>query len=320
MVEQHRRGEDRGGRVGLALTRDVWGGAVDRLEHARGFAGGVDVAARGQPDAAGDGRGDVGDDVAEKVVGDDDVEACRVGREEDRRGVDVLVGGLDVGELRADLLDGAAPQVTGVGEHVVLVDERQVLARARLGAGEGVTHDPLDAESGVDADLGRDLVRGADAQRAAVADVGPLGALADDDEVEPLARHVLGERAGDAGEELGRAQVDVVVERKAKGEQHAPLEDAGGDARVADGAEEDAVVAAQLLDDGVGQGLAGAVPAGRAEVVLGGAEVDAGGAEDLQALRDNLGADAVAADDGDVEAGLRCVRAHVLRLGARPEM
>ena len=98
----------------------------------------------------------------------------------------MLVGGLDVGELRPDLLDGAPPQVTGMGEHVVLVHEREVLARAGLGAGEGVTHDALDAEAGVDAHLGGDLVGGAGAQRAAVADVRALGALADDDEVDAV--------------------------------------------------------------------------------------------------------------------------------------
>src|SRR5438309_1998173 len=57
-------------------------------------------------------------------------------------------------------------------------------AAAALGAGEGVAHDALDAERGVDRDLGGDLVRGADAQGAAVARVGALGAFADDDEVD----------------------------------------------------------------------------------------------------------------------------------------
>ena len=140
----------------------------------------------GEADAAGDGGGDVGEDVAEEVVGDDDVEAAGVGGHEDRCGVDVLVGGLDVGELGTDLLDGAAPQVTGVGEDVVLVHEGQVPARTGLGAGERVADDALDAVAGVDADLGRDLVRGADAQGAAVARVGPLGALADHDEVDAV--------------------------------------------------------------------------------------------------------------------------------------
>jgi len=47
----------------------------------------VDVAARGQPDAAGDRGPQVGQDVAEQVVGDDDVEPFWCGHEEHRRGV-----------------------------------------------------------------------------------------------------------------------------------------------------------------------------------------------------------------------------------------
>ena len=107
----------------------------------------------------------------------------------------------------------------------------------------------------------------------------------------------------DAREELGRAQVDVVVEGEAQRQQHAPLEHAARHARVADGAEQDRVVAAQLLEDGVGQRLAGGVPAAGTEVVLGRRElrtaVAGDGVEDLEALGDDLGADAVTADDGD---------------------
>ena len=61
---------------------------------------GVDVPARGEADAAGDGGGEVGEDVAEEVVGDDHVEALGLGDEEDRRGVDVQVVGGDLGVLR----------------------------------------------------------------------------------------------------------------------------------------------------------------------------------------------------------------------------
>jgi hypothetical protein len=44
---------------------------VDRLEHRRGPAGRVEVAAGGEPHAALHGRAEVGDDVAEEVLGDD---------------------------------------------------------------------------------------------------------------------------------------------------------------------------------------------------------------------------------------------------------
>ena len=166
---------------------------------------GVDVAAGREADAAGDGRGDVGDDVAEQVVGDDDVEAPRVGDQEDRGRVDVLVGRLDLGELGADLVDGAAPQVAGVGEHVVLVDEREVLARPGLGAGEGVADDPLDAEPRVDADLGGDLVRGAARSAPPLPTYGPSVPSRTTTKSIPSGGPLDGQRARHPRVELGRA-------------------------------------------------------------------------------------------------------------------
>ena len=56
---------------------------------------------RREADAAGDRRREVGQDVAEQVVGDDHVVARRVGDQVDRRRVHVLVGDGDVGVLRA---------------------------------------------------------------------------------------------------------------------------------------------------------------------------------------------------------------------------
>ena len=196
-----------------------------------------------------------------------------------------------------------------MGEHVVLVHQGEVPAGAGGRAGEGVAHHALDAEAGVDADLGGDLVGRAGAQRAAVADVGALGALAHDDEVDAVRRHPLdGQRALDTRVEPGRAQVDVVLHGEAERQQDAALEHAARHARVADRAEQDGVVPLQLVEHRVGQRLAGGVPATGTQVVLGGGDLRAGLPDDrlehLQALGDDLGADAVAADDGEVE-GLR---------------
>src|SRR4051812_39917666 len=77
-------GEERGGGVGLAGARDVGGRAGARLEQGGEGAGGVDVPGGGQADPAGDGGGQVGEDVTEEVVRDDDVEALGLGYEEDR--------------------------------------------------------------------------------------------------------------------------------------------------------------------------------------------------------------------------------------------
>jgi hypothetical protein len=131
----------------------------------------------------------------------------------------------------------------------------------------------------------------------AVADVRSLGALADDDQVDgPRVR----ERAVDAGEQLGRPQVDVVVEGEPEAEQQPALEHAGRDGRVADGAEEDCLVRAQRLDLLVGDRLARAVPAGGTQVVLGLPQGDAGarqgGTRHLQSLGHDLRADPVATD------------------------
>ena len=78
----------------------------------------------------GDGAAEVGEDVAEEVVGDDHVVAPGSCDEVDAGGVDVVVGGLDVGVLGGDLVEGPLPQVAGEGQHVGLVHQRQVLAGA----------------------------------------------------------------------------------------------------------------------------------------------------------------------------------------------
>src|SRR6185312_12182323 len=146
---------------------DVRGRAVDRFEHRRRGAVHVDIARRRQANAAGDRRGQVGDDVAEQVVGDNHVEASGVGDHEDGGRVDVQVVDGDVRELRADGLHGAAPEVTGVDQHVVLVYQREPLA-AGGGAAEGVADHALHAVGGIDRNLGGNFVRRAHPQRTAV--------------------------------------------------------------------------------------------------------------------------------------------------------
>ena len=71
-----------------------------------------------------------------------------------------------------------------------------------------------------------------------------------------------GQRAGHAGVQPGRPQVHVVVELEPQPQQQAALEDARRHRRVADRAEQDRVVLAQLVEHRVRQQLAGAVPAG----------------------------------------------------------
>src|SRR5207249_1157605 len=139
---------------------------------------------------------------------------------------------------------------------------------------------PLDAVAGVDRTLGGDLVCGALAQEPTLARVRALGVLPDHGHIKP------------APDE--RAHVDVQVELEAQPQQQTPLEDAGGNVGCADRAQEDRVNGPQLVEDVVGEDLAGPQVPGAPQVVVDGVEGDAGGAHDLERLTHDFGPDAVA--------------------------
>src|SRR5690606_13345897 len=122
------------------------------LEHRGEFARRVQVPRGGEADAAGDRSGEVGEDVSEEVVGDDDVESAGVFDHVDRRRVDVHVVYGDVGVRRADLRHDAGPELARVDHDVRLVHEGQ-LAAATGREFERVLDDAAHAVGGVDAEL-----------------------------------------------------------------------------------------------------------------------------------------------------------------------
>lgn len=170
-----------------------------------------------------------------------------------------------LGILLPHLVDDATPHVSGVHQDVVLVDQGEVLL-ARGGRFEGVAHDALDTVGGIDADLGCDLVRGADANGTTVAAVETLGTFAHDNKVNVAG---VGQGAGNTLVVLGGTQVHVVVESEAQLEQQPSFKDAGGDGGVADCAEENHVVALDGLEVLVGESVAGRMPALRTQIEVG---------------------------------------------------
>ena len=76
-LEHHDTGEHRRHRIGDAAADDVRGGAVHGLEHRRECSLRVQVGAGRKTEAAGDGSAEIGEDVAEQVRGDEDVEILR---------------------------------------------------------------------------------------------------------------------------------------------------------------------------------------------------------------------------------------------------
>ena len=169
------------------------------------------------------------------------------------------------GIVGSDDVERALPQVAGEREHVGLVHQGEVLAAAAArGELERVADAPLDTEPGVHRALGGHLVRRALAQHTALADVRTLGVLADHDEV------VRSLSPGARTDE--RSLVDVQVELEAHLQQQATLDHARRNAGRADGAEQDGVEPAQLVQRRVAEDLAVAQVAGAAEVEVGGVD------------------------------------------------
>ena len=100
VLEHERRAPDRAGGVG-DLAGNIRRRAVHGLEDGRHVGAGSDVRARRHAHAALDRRGQVGEDVAEQVRGDDDVEARRVAHHAGGKRVDEHTFDVDAAEFDA---------------------------------------------------------------------------------------------------------------------------------------------------------------------------------------------------------------------------
>ena len=106
---------------GLAMPFPAMLGAEPWTGSKSEVLAGVDVGGGGEAEAAGELGGEVADDVAEEIVGDDDVELAGVADEFHGEGVDIKVAGVDVGIFGADGFEDALPEVAGEGHGVGLV-------------------------------------------------------------------------------------------------------------------------------------------------------------------------------------------------------
>jgi hypothetical protein len=313
MIQQQGDREDRRGRIGDALARNVRGRPVHRFEHRREATIWIDVAARGQSDATRDCGGKISKDVAKEVVGHDDVETRRVGDEEDRCGINVQVIGSDSGVLGGHCVEDAVPQPAGINQHVVLVNQRDLVA-APGRALERVSDDAFRTVRGVDAHLSSDLLWSAGTHQATIAAVQALSSLPYDNEINVFAAdNLLREWRRHAGIEPARPQVDVVVESEAQLQQESAFQQPAWHVRRArrgaHGAEQDHVGSAELGQHRVWEDLTGALPTAGSEVISGRGE-DARarhGIEYLESLGDHLRANTIPADHSQVEgsAGLQ---------------
>jgi hypothetical protein len=157
---------------------------VHGLEHRRGGPIRVDVPRGGPTDPAGDGTPQVGEDVAEEIVGDDHVETVRLLDKVDARSIDMVVPGLHIRIFEGDLVEGALPKVARECEHIGLVYQRQTPSRARPGQVEGISNTTFHAEASVDGTLGGDLGQGALTEEAPFPRVSTFSVLTDHAEID----------------------------------------------------------------------------------------------------------------------------------------
>ena len=140
----------------------------------------VDVGGRRDAHASHELGGEVAEDVAEKVARDDDFELTRVFHELHGGRIDEEMACLD-GRMRpCDVLPALLPQAASEGHRIGLVDHHDLALRDL----ERVLDDAHDAEMGVHVLLDRDLVGGALLEAASHSDVGALGVLANDHQVD----------------------------------------------------------------------------------------------------------------------------------------
>ena len=292
--EHHADREDHRDRVGGALAGDVGCRPVHRLEDARRLA--ADRRRRREPEAAADRRGQVGEDVAEEVLGQDHVVGLRLGGEVHGEGVHELVREPDLLELRRlQLGDDTAPQLRR-RQHVGLVhrDDAAVAPASEL---ERPPCDPLDLLARVAA-----LVAGGVLLERFLAEVEAAGQLTHDDQVDVGVAH--------------RAQVGVGVKLLAEPEQ--PLLGAPRGAvptRASDGAQQDGV---GRLHGGPDVGrewvsvlVDGIAAEGQMHLPHADAEQLRGGVDDAARLGHHLWADPIAREAGD-DRQWSCGRAHVV--------
>ena len=211
--------------IGLAmpLTGDVRRRSVDRLEHAWAAALRVDVGAGGDAHASGQGAAQVGEDVAEQVRSDHDLQRVRPEDEAGRHRVDEPLFGLDIGVFGGNVPEGVVPKDHAVLLGVALGDAGHLAAFARSGQVERVADDPLAADRGKHGGLDRHLVLRAAAREVAAANPGVLAfaVFPDDDPVDRL-RGGIAQRTDDAREQFDRPHAGVLVESLADGEAQVP--------------------------------------------------------------------------------------------------
>ena len=266
---------------------------MDRLEHRR--AAGMDVTRRRHAQTTLQRAADVGDDVAEQVVGDDHLKLIGTLHEQHRERIDIEVRRLDVRISRREPFEDALPERVPVRHRVALVGHADLRQAPRLRELERVLDDAVNAAIRVHLLLNRDLVLGVRPHPAAGADIEAFGVLPKHHEVDVAARAVL-QRAETIVKQPDGPVVHVQIELEARAEQDVARVTVVRDARVAKRADEDRVEGPQRVVPAARNRDAGLqVIVGAPRQLFEGATPDR--PQDVQGLWNHFAADSISGHD-----------------------
>ena len=270
-------------------------------------ASGMDVPGGGEAESAGKLGGQVTHDVAEKIVGDDDVELSWVADEFHGQSVDVEVAGLDVRILGTNGFEGALPKITRKGHGVGFVGHAKAFELVRTRVIEGEAEDALDAFARVDVFLSGDFVGSSLFEEAASTHIDAFGVFPEDDETNVVDGAVF-ERGEAFMEKLRGTGVNEKVELEAQAQENVGGVLVGGDPGVAKSAEEDGVeLVTKHFDSALREGHMFAKEFIGAPVEVHEFEVAAmfgsGGFDGRDRDGSDFFADAVTGDNGDAGVG-----------------
>ncbi|SBL37239.1 Uncharacterised protein [Klebsiella oxytoca] len=245
-VEHHRASPDGGNRIGDIFAVDIRRRTVYRLKQRRKGAIRVEVCRWGNADGARTGRAEIGKDIAEQIRADHYVKTLRLQHETGAQNINMLLIPFHLRVLLRHRFDALVPEGHADGEAVRFGRRGQGSARAALRQLKSVAQDAVNAAAGKHRLLNHHFMFGSRIHMAAKSGILPFGVFTNHVEID-IAGLFTRQRAGDAGEQAHRTQVDVLVEFAAELQQRAPEGDMiRDDIRPADRAEIDRIKAFQL--------------------------------------------------------------------------
>ena len=244
MIQHHRRRQDCAEWISDILSGDRWSRAVYRLEHRR--LPRMNVPAGRHSQSALDACSKIGDDVAEHIIRDNNVELPRVAHHLHAQGVHIHMFGRDLRILARHVFERSLPQTSGVGHGIGLIAHENFFPWRAIELGmpfailEGITDDSLNSLACIDVFLHRDLVGCPPLEYTAHIAVHAFCVLANHHEVDVFGFNSF-QRAQCCVEQANGTDVGVEIHLETHAQENLFGMDVGLDARIAEGSHQDGI-------------------------------------------------------------------------------